>query len=122
MKRIFLSAAAILSIIHLRTQSDSGYQSRKLKPEEINLVSSYYQQNGNHAAVTGGEGTQKLMDLANVIDVKLTGYDKRLRKRTLDVELGIDHYTSASSDRVDLKANTSASYSDTRFYPSATYS
>jgi hypothetical protein len=122
MKRIFLSAAAILSIIHMRAQTDSGYQSRKLKPEEINLVSSYYQQNGNHAAVTGGDGTQKLMDLANVIDVKLTGYDKRLRKKTLDVELGIDHYTSASSDRVDLKANSSASYSDTRFYPSATYS
>jgi hypothetical protein len=122
MIRIFLSAAAILSIIHMHAQTDSGYQSRKLKPEEVNLVSSYYQQTGDHAAVTGGEGTQKLTDLANVIDVRLVGYDKRLRKKTLDIELGIDHYTSASSDRVDLKANTSASYSDTRFYPSATYS
>jgi hypothetical protein len=122
MKRIFLSAATILSIIHSRAQVDSGYQSRRLKLEEINLVSSYYQQDGSHAAVTGGEGTQKLTDLANIIDIKLTGFDKRLRKKTLDVEMGIDHYTSASSDRVDLKANTSASYSDTRLYPSATYS
>ena len=122
MKKIFLSAAAILAVIKMNAQTDtSTYQSRKLKVEEINLVSSYYSQDGNNAAVTGGVGSQKLSDLANVIDVKLTGYDKKLRKKTLTAELGIDHYTSASSDRIDLKANSSASYSDTRFYPSVGY-
>ncbi|RYF85778.1 MAG: DUF3570 domain-containing protein, partial [Chitinophagaceae bacterium] len=75
-----------------------------------------------HAAVTGGSGTQKLTDIANVFDVRLTRYDRKLRKHNYDVELGIDHYTSASSDRVDLKANSSASYADTRIYPSFTWS
>lgn len=122
MKKIFLSAAAILAVIKMHAQTDTtAYHSRKLKMKEINLVSSYYTQNGNNAAVTGGIGSQKLSDLANVIDVKFTGYDKKLRKKTLTAELGIDHYTSASSDRIDLKANTSASYSDTRFYPSVGY-
>ena len=34
-------------------------------------------------------------------------------------ELGIDHYTSASSDKIDPYTISSASMSDTRFYPSA---
>lgn len=123
MKRVFLTAAAIMAIIRLQAQdADTSFKSRKLKFDEINLVSSYYSQDGNHAAVTGGTGSQKLTDLANVFDIKFIGYDKKLRKQTVEAELGIDHYTSASSDKVDLKANSSASYSDTRFYPSVSYS
>ncbi|MDB5201413.1 MAG: hypothetical protein JWQ27_822 [Ferruginibacter sp.] len=120
MKRVFLSAAALFSFIaaFAQTTDTTGFKSRKLKMEEINLVSSYYQQDGDNAAVTGGIGSQKLTDIANVFDVKLTRYDKRLRKHSFDIELGIDHYTSASSDLVDLKANSSASHADTRFYPS----
>jgi hypothetical protein len=121
MKRLFLSAAAIMALIcaHAQKPIDStGFKSRKLKVEEINLVSSYYSQDGDNAAVTGGIGSQKLTDIATTIDVKLTRYDKKLRKHTLDGEIGIDHYTSASSDKVDLKANSSASHADTRIYPS----
>lgn len=104
-------------------QSDSvEFKPRKLKLEEINLVSSYYMQNGEHAAVTGGRGSQKLTDIANTIDVKLTRFDRQLRKHSLDAEIGIDHYTSASSDKIDLKANSSASHADTRIYPSLTWS
>ena len=125
MKRIFLSALGLLAFIqtHAQTTEDSsGYKSRKLKMEEINLVSSFYNQNGNNSAVTGGIGTEKLSDIANVIDVKFIRYDKKYRKHTLDAEIGIDHYTSASSDLVDLKANSSASHADTRIYPSVSYS
>ncbi|MBO9562682.1 MAG: DUF3570 domain-containing protein [Niastella sp.] len=124
MKRLFLTAfgiAALLKGYSQQTPDTTGFQSRKLKIEEINLVSSYYGQNGDHAAVTGGIGTQKLTDIANVFDIKLARYDKKLRKHTFDFEVGIDHYTSASSDKVDLKANSSASYADTRIYPSLTW-
>ncbi len=119
MKRIFLSAAALFALLHSfsQTTDSTGFKSRKLKTEEINLVSSYYNQDGNNAAVTGGIGSQKLTDIANVIDIKLTRYDKKLRKHTYGFEVGIDHYTSASSDQVDLKANSSASHADTRIYP-----
>ena len=119
MKKVFLTAAMIVALLRGQAQKDStGFGSRKLKVEEVNLVSSYYTQTGNHAAVTGGIGTQKLNDIANVFDIKLVGYDKKYRKHTLTGELGIDHYTSASSDMIDLKANSSASYADTRYYPS----
>jgi Protein of unknown function (DUF3570) len=101
--------------------TDSVYKSRPLKLEEVNLISSYYNQNGNNSAVTGGIGTEKLTDIANVIDLKLVGYDYKLRKHSLTIEAGLDTYTSASSDMVDLKANSSASSHDFRFYPSVAW-
>jgi hypothetical protein len=121
MKRVFLTAAGLFALLHLHAQKTSdttGFESRKLKIDEINLVSSYYNQDGNNAAVTGGIGSEKLTDIANIFDVKLSKYDKKLRKHTFDIEVGIDHYTSASSDMIDLKANSSASHSDFRVYPS----
>jgi len=125
MKRIFFTAAAILAIVRANAQEakdSTGYESRKLKVEEINLISSYYHQNGENAAVTGGIGSQKLTDIANVFDVRLFKYDRKNRKHTFDIEIGLDNYTSASSDRIDLKANSSASHADTRIYPSLTWS
>lgn len=123
MKRIFLTVLGIAALVKSFSQQlpDSSFQSRKLKIDEINLVSSYYNQNGDHAAVTGGTGTQQLTDIANVFDIKLIKYDRKLRKHSFDVEAGIDHYTSASSDKIDLKANSSASHADTRIYPSLTW-
>ncbi len=105
-----------------KTTDTSGFGNRKLKVDEINFVSSYYSQTGNNAAVTGGIGAEKLTDLANVFEVKFIRYDKKMRKQHLDIEAGIDHYTSASSDQIDLKANSSASHSDTRVYPSVSWS
>ncbi|SFA92809.1 Protein of unknown function [Flavobacterium swingsii] len=125
MKRIFITGFALLGILRLSAQNtptdSTGYKSTKLKVEEVNFVSSYYTQNGNNAAVTGGIGSEELTDLSNTIDVKLIKYGKSGKKYTWDVEVGFDYYTSASSDMVDLSANTSASSADIRFYPSVSY-
>ncbi|MFN8238697.1 MAG: DUF3570 domain-containing protein [Chitinophagales bacterium] len=129
MRKISLSVigifASLLSAFSQNTNSDSstGYVSRKLTLEEINIVSSYYHQDGNNSAVTGGIGTEKLSDYANVIDVKLNKYDKRNLKHTIGLEFGVDHFTSASSDNVSPNTGTNASSSavdskDTRIYPS----
>ena len=115
----------MFALLHSYSQSSndsSGFQSRKLKLEEINLVSSYYNQDGNNSSVTGGIGTEKLTDIANVIDIKLTKYDSKLRKHTFIGELGVDHYTSASSDKIDPKNMSSASHADNRIYPSISWS
>jgi hypothetical protein len=125
MKRIFITGFALLALFQSRAQnipSDStAYKSKKLKLEEVNLVSSYYKQDGNNSAVGGGIGSQQLTDIANTIDVKLVKYGETGIKHTFDIEAGIDHYTSASSDMIDLSANSSASSSDNRFYPSLSY-
>jgi hypothetical protein len=113
----------ILSAFSQETTGDSSlYQQRKLKLEEVNFVSGYYKQDGNHSAVTGGVGTEHLTDFANTIDLKFFKYDNKLRKHSLTFELGIDHYSSASSDKIDPHTISSASSADTRFYPSLAWS
>ena len=123
MKKLFLSVIGMyftmLAALGQGTpQTDSVYKPRKLTFEEANLVSSYYRQDGNNSAVTGGIGSEKLTDLSNTIDLKLYRYDKFNRKHTFTGEIGIDHYTSASSDKIDPYTISSASHADTRFYPS----
>ena len=53
-----------------KPEAESGF--RTLKLDEVNFVSAYYNQDGNHSAVTGGIGTEKLIDFANSIDLKLS--------------------------------------------------
>ncbi|MFN9666819.1 MAG: DUF3570 domain-containing protein [Bacteroidota bacterium] len=127
MKKLTLSMIALyLGVLSLFAQPvrqmDSTYKKRKLSFEEANLVTSYYKQDGNNSSITGGIGTERLTDISSQFSVKLKKIDKKWRKHTIDMELGIDHYTSASSDRIDLKANSSASYNDTRVYPSLNWS
>ncbi len=61
---------------------DSNYAARQLKVEEINFVSSYYTQDGNNSAVTGGIGTEKLTDIANSFELKLIKLDMKNNKHT----------------------------------------
>jgi hypothetical protein len=123
MKKLFLSVigmyVGILAAFSQSSQySDSAYTKRQLTFEEANFISSYYNQNGNHSAVTGGIGTEKLSDISNSIDLKLSLYDKHGRKHSFLGEIGVDHYTSASSDKIDPSTISSASHADTRIYPS----
>ncbi len=127
MVRISLLATAFyLSILTSFSQKieriDSAYQARKLKIEEVNFVTSYYHQEGNNAAVTGGIGDEKLSDFATTIDVKLSKRDRKNRLHNFSAELGIDYYTSASSDKVDPLTISSASSNDVRVYPSLAWS
>lgn len=102
--------------------ADTAYQSRKLKIDEINIVSAYYQQNGNNSAVTGGIGTEHLTDIANTIDLQISKYGRTsFIKHHFGFELGIDTYTSASSDKIDPSTISSASMSDVRVYPSLSW-
>lgn len=99
----------------------SEYKSRKLKKEEVNFVTGYFQQNGNNASVTGGEGDEFLTDVATTINMSLAKYDKKFRKHSIGLELGVDVYTSASSDQIDPTTVSSASSGDVRLYPSVNY-
>ena len=112
----------ILSTFAQPVQDTSKYKNRKLQLEEVNFVSGYYRQNGDNSAVTGGVGSEKLTDFTNTIEVNLFTFDKRQRKNQFRFELGIDHYTSASSDKIDPKTISSASMDDTRMYPSMSWS
>lgn len=88
---IFLTLFA--SFAQTTPKDSTEYKSRKLTFEEANLVSSYYRQDGDNAAVTGGIGSQKLSDISNTIDVKFTKWDKKTGNIALTwkLELIITH-------------------------------
>ncbi|NBL66077.1 DUF3570 domain-containing protein [Flavobacterium sp. NST-5] len=128
MKKRLIAAAFITLVSGTTTKaqeqaSDSTvYKKTKLKIEEVNFISSYYSQNGDNSAVTGGLGTEKLTDIATTIDVKVSRTDRKNRKQLIGFELGVDSYTSASSDKIDPNTVSSASYQDVRVYPSLNFS
>ena len=120
MRRICLSVVGMFLLCFRGWAQDpsSGddYKSLQLKMEDVNIVSGYYTQTGNHSPVTGGIGTQQLTDISNAITLKLANWDIFERKHTYNIELGIDHHTAASSAYV---SKTGASRtSGTRIYPS----
>ncbi|TCJ19342.1 DUF3570 domain-containing protein [Flaviaesturariibacter flavus] len=127
MKKIYLNVLALyvgmLSAAAQQTavSDSSAYRPRKLSITEINLVSAYYTQDGDNSAVTGGIGTEQLTDISNTIDIKWVRYDRNNREHNLVAEIGVDHYTSASSDMIDPATLSSASHADTRIYPSLNY-
>lgn len=99
-----------------------NYKKEKLKLEEVNFIGSYYSQDGNNSAVTGGIGTEYLYDISNSIDFKLTKIDKKKRKHTLLTDINLDYYSSASSDNVNLNTVSGPSRDDVHFYPSLNWS
>lgn len=123
MRKLSLAAIGMyIGILCAFSQTDTAaYRNKKLKITEINFVTSYYIQDGNSSPVTGGIGTQKLSDFATTIELKLNKYDKKDRRHEVGFELGVDHYTSASSDNIDPHTISSESHADLRIYPTLYY-
>lgn len=89
------------------SQQDSilAYKKRVLDQTEVDFLISYYAQDGDNAAVTGGVGTEELTDITPtiVISVPLNEDD------VLTVDAGISSYTSASSSNLNPFDKTGAS-------------
>lgn len=63
----------------------------------VNFISSYYQQDGQHSAVTGGAGTEELTNIAPSININIP-FDP---SSVLNINGGVDFYSSASTDNID---------------------
>ncbi|MFI5153769.1 MAG: hypothetical protein ACHQET_10580, partial [Chitinophagales bacterium] len=103
MKKLTLSVIGMyMTLIHAFSQTpntdSSVYRPKKLKLDEINLVSSYYNQTADKSAVMGGrtdpKGNGDVTDFANGLDINFIGWDKKQRKNTLSAGLGIDYHTA----------------------------
>ncbi len=121
MKKLTLSVIGLFCLLlsafsQSNVTDTTSYKSKKLKLDEVNLVSGYYNQNGDHSAVTGGIGTQKLNDVANIIDLQFVKWNDVANKYTWSAELGVDHHTAASQKYVSLTGASKAG--GTRVYPS----
>ncbi|MFK7904694.1 MAG: DUF3570 domain-containing protein [Chitinophagales bacterium] len=98
------------------TSSHPSSSFRQLDQTEVNLLFSYYEQEGDHSVVTGGVGSQELHDLEFGIIVNIP-IDSL---RTLNLNGGLTSYTSASNDRINFKVS-SASEHEYRGRLDATY-
>ncbi|PPK86203.1 uncharacterized protein DUF3570 [Neolewinella xylanilytica] len=104
------------------------YKKRVLEAAELQVLTSYYQQDGDNAAVTGGRGTEKLTDVhpTVILALPLNADD------VLTASFGVSAYTSASSSNVDpfdggggepspFQASSGASGSDVWINGTVTY-
>jgi hypothetical protein len=121
MKKVVITVAALILFLNVSKAQTDSTKYRKLKIDEVNFVTSYYHQNGQNSAVTGGIGDERLDDSGNSIDLQLSKFDKKNNKHIFGIELGVDVYSSASSDKIDPKTISSASSHDVRVSPSASY-
>ncbi|MEM6803700.1 MAG: hypothetical protein AAF696_20010, partial [Bacteroidota bacterium] len=89
-------------------KQDSTFQLKEGEVD-VNFLFNYYKQDGIHAAVTGGKGTEELedQDVSMIVIVPLDTLTN------LDVKVGFNHYSSASTDRIDSRLST-ASAKDNR--------
>jgi hypothetical protein len=124
MRKICLTVIGMyLMLLHAFSQvsvkDSSSYKPKKLKLDEVNLVSSYYNQTADKSAVMGGrtdsKGIGNVTDLANGIDLKFVSWDRQQRKNSLTAGIGIDYHTAASQAYVD--SNGKARNNGLRIYP-----
>lgn len=84
-------------LMGLAQQENTEATKTVLESTEVDILSSYYEQTGNNASVTGGIGTEKLTDVAPSIVVSIPLNDDDV----LTVDAGISTYTSASSSNLN---------------------
>ena len=103
---ILFSFVVVLSFAQEQSKdSVETYKKRVLEKTEIDFLTSYYKQDGNNAAVTGGVGTEELTDLATEIVVAIPLNDDDV----LSITATASAYTSASSSNLNPFDNSDGS-------------
>ena len=117
LKYIILLCLVTTSFAGFAQDTTQVYKKRVLESAEVDILSSYYSQDGDNAAVSGGIGTEALTDFTTsfIISIPLNDDD------ILTIDAGISAYTSASSSNIDpfdggnadaFQASSGASKSD----------
>nr|WP_288932174.1 DUF3570 domain-containing protein [uncultured Allomuricauda sp.] len=96
-KLIFVLILFLMVSVSWAQQNDASYKRRVLEASEVDLLFSYYSQDGQNAAVTGGEGTEELTDATSSIVLRMPMNEDDI----LTVDVGLSAYTSASSSNVN---------------------
>ncbi|MDO6472600.1 DUF3570 domain-containing protein [Maribacter sp. 1_MG-2023] len=127
---VSIAALFVFTIDYAQQTQDSvkTYKKRVLETTEVDFLTSYYSQDGDNAAVSGGLGTEELTDFTGTFLVAIPLNDDDI----LTIDAGVSAYTSASSSNVDpfdggqpadpFVASSGASSSDTWASISSSYS
>ncbi len=95
---------------------DTSFTKKKISQTDVQVLFSYYTQNGKHSAVTGGTGTEKLEVYAPNFNI----HHRFDSLNSMNVNLGVDVISSASTDNIDFRVS-SASRLDGRGYANLAY-
>lgn len=99
-KQLIVAMALLFVVFGVRAQhkKDSlAFKKKVLQSTEVDLLTSYYAQDGENAAVTGGIGSEKLDDSATEITVSVPLNDDDV----LTIDGTVSAYTSASSSNLN---------------------
>jgi hypothetical protein len=108
----------LIAVLHTAGQRpDSSYKKLTASRTDIQVLFSYYTQNGDHSAITGGIGTEWL----HVYAPEFTVTKQTDSTHTLSLNSGVDILTSASMDNIDF-VKSSASRVSARYHLSPAYS
>lgn len=128
MKYNFLILIFSISIGIFAQQDSTSYKKRVLEASELDMLFSYYAQDGQNAAVSGGEGTEELTDATSTLVLKMPLNEDDI----LTIDVGISAYTSASSSNINpfdgrgtaspFDASSGESRSDVLAYFNSSYS
>lgn len=108
----------ILSLISVSINAQNEEtQKENDDPVEVDFLFNYYEQDGNHSAVDGGKGSQELTDWGPQIIINIPMENSNI----LNLNFGVDTYSSASSDNIDPTTVSGASKGDSRAHIDADY-
>ena len=94
---VLVMTSPLLMVSQEQTKdSTQVYKKRVLETTEIDFLSSYYSQDGDNAAVSGGIGTEELTDVTATFVVSIPMNDDDV----LTIDAGVSAYTSASSSNI----------------------
>ncbi len=117
MKKVWMLAGLFFVWFTAFTQKqDTTYSKKKLSETEVQVLFSYYTQDGKHSAVTGGTGTEKLQVYAPNLNIS-QHFDSL---NTVSINAGVDIISSASTDKINFVVS-STSLVDRRGYATLSY-
>lgn len=115
-KRYIVIGLLASSLVSLGQKADSTYRKRKISRTDIQVMMSFYTQDNDHSAVTGGIGTEDLQVYASQIAID----HQADSSNTYHFDTGIDIISSASTDNIDF-IKSSASKLDARTHVNGGY-
>jgi len=101
---VLLTICFLLITLSFFGQTDTIKPAKDTRPVKVSLLGGYYDQDGDHSAVNGGQGSQELF--SNTLESMI--YIPLKDSSAIRIDGGFDYFTSASMLKID-KYKTSAS-------------
>ena len=97
MKKLILILIFFIPVVLFSQDDEKEFKKRVLENVEVELLSSFYTQDGDNASITGGIGSENLQDVAGNISIAIPLNDDDI----FTLNGTISAYTSASSSNLN---------------------